>query len=215
MENLELEKLLSSSSSGSGSGSNTFVIADMGCSTGPNTFYAVQTLIEAVEQKYDQASSHSLDNKSLEFQVLFNDQIGNDFNTLFASLPHSRNYLAAGVPGSFYGRLFPSSSVHIAYISYSLHWMSKVPEEVEVRDSATWNAGRIHYVGASDAVVKAYSDQFEEDMEIFFGARAREIVPGGLVVILMLCVPHRDVQHGASKMYTFLESIFLDMVKEV
>ncbi|XP_057791642.1 loganic acid O-methyltransferase-like [Salvia miltiorrhiza] len=137
MENLDLSKLLC--------GSTTFAVADLGCSVGPNTFYAMETIIKAVQQKSCSTN--------LEFQVFFNDRIGNDFNTLFASLPQERNYFAAAAAGSFYGRLFPSSSIHIAYSSVAMHWLSKLPEGVAVKGSPAWNGGRIHYTGASDAVV--------------------------------------------------------------
>ncbi|KAK7849230.1 putative s-adenosylmethionine-dependent methyltransferase [Quercus suber] len=56
--------------------------------------------------------------------VFFNDQFSNDFNTLFISLPPNRQYFAAGVPGSFYGRLFPKASLHFIHSSYALQWLS-------------------------------------------------------------------------------------------
>jgi len=79
--------------------STTFRIADLGCSTGPNTFFAVQNIIEAVQLKYKCQELHS---QLPEFQVFFNDHVSNDFNTLFASLPLDRQYYAAAVAGSFY-----------------------------------------------------------------------------------------------------------------
>ncbi|KAG6405318.1 hypothetical protein SASPL_132907 [Salvia splendens] len=106
--------------------------------------------------------------------------------------------------GSFYGSLFPSSSIHIAYSSSALNWLSKVPE-----------GSIIHYNGAPDAVASAYEAQFEEDMEVFFRCRAREIAAGGLMLFSMAAVPSRDVQHPVALMYTFIESILIDMVKEV
>ena len=204
MESLDLPKVLCDSN-------NTFVVADLGCSVGPNTFYAMDTIIEAVQRKCN-------NNSSLEFQVAFNDRIGNDFNTLFASLPEhgrNRNYFAAAVAGSFYGRLFPSSSVHIAYSSASLNWLSKVPEGLTAEGSPAWNAAKIHYSGSSDAVARAYEDQFEEDMEVFFRCRAQEIAAGGLRLFNMAVVPSKDVQHRIASLFTFIESILIDMVKEV
>ncbi|XP_057764838.1 loganic acid O-methyltransferase-like [Salvia miltiorrhiza] len=198
MDNLDLDKLLC--------GSTRFAVADLGCSVGPNTFYSMESIIKTVQQKSS--------TNNLEFQVLFNDQIGNDFNTLFASLPQGRSYFAAAVAGSFHGRLFPSSSIHIAYSSVAMHWLSKLPEGVAVKGSPAWNAGKIHYMGASDAVVKAYADRFEEDMEIFLRARAQEIVAGGMVVTLLPGVPNPDIQHYAAVALNFLESILIDMVKE-
>ena len=103
-------------------------IADLGCSTGPNTFIAVQYIVEAIELQYQ---SHGL--ALPELQVFFNDQDSNDFNTLFKTLPSNRKYFAAGVPGSFYGRLFPRSSLYFIHSSASLNWISKVPKEITDR----------------------------------------------------------------------------------
>ncbi|XP_037496971.1 loganic acid O-methyltransferase-like [Jatropha curcas] len=58
----------------------TFTVADLGCSTGPNSFFAVKYIIEAVNHKYQTQLQNP---PPLEFQVLFNDQTDNDFNTLF------------------------------------------------------------------------------------------------------------------------------------
>ncbi|KAL1543579.1 gibberellin A4 carboxyl methyltransferase [Salvia divinorum] len=169
----------------------------------------METIIEAVQRKYSNKSGQ------LEFQVVFNDRVGNDFNTLFASLPeHGRNYFAAAVAASFYGRVFPSSSIHIAYSSAALNWLSKAPEGLTVEGSPAWNGGKIHYSGAPDAVARAYEQQFEEDMEMFFRCRAQEIAAGGLILIIMAAVADTHCQHRVAKMLTSIESILIDMVKE-
>ncbi|KAK9906084.1 hypothetical protein M0R45_000029 [Rubus argutus] len=98
------------------SNSNTFSIADLGCSVGPNTFSAVENIIDAVQLKY-QNQGRRLNSQIPEFQVFFNDHTPNDFNILFKSLPPNRQYYATGVPGSFYGRLFPKASLHIVHSS--------------------------------------------------------------------------------------------------
>ena len=64
----------------------TFVIADYGCSTGPNAFLAVQNIVEAVELKNKSLQQ----SPPLEFHVFFNDLVDNDFNTLFNALPSPR-----------------------------------------------------------------------------------------------------------------------------
>lgn len=80
-ENLDLEFLLASSS--------TFHIADLGCSIGPNTFWAVDNILEAVKLKIQGMKKSPM---TLEFQVFFNDHAPNDFNMLFKSLPMNRQY---------------------------------------------------------------------------------------------------------------------------
>ncbi|CAN1122664.1 Loganic acid O-methyltransferase [Linum perenne] len=100
----------------------SFHIADFGCSVGPNTFISVHNILEAVRLKTQESKTNI--EGDIEFQVFFCDQTNNDFNTLFRSLPTHQNYYAAGVPGSFHGRLFPEASLHFGCISSSLHWLS-------------------------------------------------------------------------------------------
>ncbi|KAK3023447.1 hypothetical protein RJ639_042659 [Escallonia herrerae] len=179
-EKLDVQSLIASSS-------NSFCIADLGCSVGPNTFFAMQNIIEVVDKKYYMTQGAT--SGSLEFQVFFSDHASNDFNTLFASLPPSRKYFAAGVPGSFYGRLFPRSSLHLVHSSHALQWLSKVPEELLDKTSPAWNKGRISYTSSSDEVANAYAAQFQKDMKIFLNARAKEIVVGGMIVLIMPGLP--------------------------
>ncbi|KAJ7975191.1 S-adenosylmethionine-dependent methyltransferase [Quillaja saponaria] len=117
-------------------------IADLGCSVGPNTFFVVQNIMEAVKSKY---KILGLDSYLPEFQVFFSDHSSNDFNTLFTSLPQDRQYYVVGVPGSFYNKLFPDSSLLIVHSSYSIRWISKVPNEVVSKTSSAWNKGKVYY----------------------------------------------------------------------
>jgi indole-3-acetate O-methyltransferase len=193
----------------------TFRIADFGCSVGPNTFLAMEKIIEAVEQKYHAQFQNSP--VPLEFQVFFNDVTTNDFNTLFKTLPFYQKYFAAGVPGTFYGRLFPKSTLHLAYSSYSLQWLSKVPEEVVDTKSPAWNKGIIQCSGTAKEVAKAYSAQFKTDMDNFLNARAQEIIGGGLMVIIILGLPDGILlsQTVAGKSYELFGSCLIDMAKLV
>ncbi|KAM7271465.1 hypothetical protein ACFE04_030679 [Oxalis oulophora] len=164
-----------------------FKIADLGCSVGPNTFTCVNTLIESVQHKF---KTLGLESHIPEFQVFFNDRVTNDFNTLFKNLPSPRQYMAAGVPGSFYGRLFPEASMNFMNSSYTNPWLSKVPEEVTEEGSVSWNKGRISYGGSSNEVVEAYKAQFFKDMDRFLRYRSTELAEDGLLTILMPCRPN-------------------------
>ena len=166
--------------------STLFNIADLGCSVGPNTFIVVENIIESVKLKYPSPNPNS---EGIEFQVFFNDLASNDFNTLHRSLPRDREYAASIVPGSFHGRLFPKSSLHFIHSSYTLHWLSKVPKELLDKNSPAWNKGRISYGSAPNEVVQAYSAQFAKDMGSFLKARAQELVHGGLMALIIPCLP--------------------------
>lgn len=187
--------------------SNLVNIADFGCSSGPNTFDAVQTIIDAVEHRFE---------KDIEFQVFFNDSSNNDFNTLFKTLPPARKYIATGVPGSFFGRVLPRSSFHVGVCSYSLHFISKIPKEIKDRDSPVWNKD-IHCTGFSKEVAKLYLDQYKIDVGSFLDARAQELVSGGLLFLLGSCLPN-GVQMSETvngMMIDFIGSSLNEIAKQV
>ncbi|KAM5566917.1 loganic acid O-methyltransferase [Rosa sericea] len=196
--------------------SNTIRIADLGCSTGPNTFVTMKNILEGMQQKYRSQCAPEDHQTMPEFQVFFNDLVLNDFNTLFTSLPKDKQYFAAGVPGSFHGRLFPESSIHLVHTSLSLHWLSKLPEELQDKASPAWNKGRIHYTSAPNEVVDAYMSQFAKEMENFLDARAEELVPGGMMVMVLIGnhkgMPYSETPSGMT--YDAISSSLMDMEKE-
>ncbi|KDO44108.1 hypothetical protein CISIN_1g017702mg [Citrus sinensis] len=193
-----------------------FKIADLGCSVGPNTLLAVQNIIEAIELKFQRTTNLHQKPSALEFQVFLNDHSDNDFNTLFKSLPHARKYFAAGLPGSFHSRLFPRSSIHFVHTSYALHWLSKVPKEIVDPCSPAWNKGSIQCSESNIEVVRAYSTQYKNDMESFLNARAEELVPGGLMVLILAAVVPDGIPLSNSYVGVFnniLGSCFNDLAK--
>lgn len=196
--------------------SNTLKIVDVGCSTGPNTFFAIQNIIDAVE-KARKTNESDNPGSTLEFHVFFNDHPDNDFNTLFKTLPLSRKYLAAGVPGSFYDRLFPSSSLHIVHSSCSLNWLSRVPAVVADRESPAWNRDDIYCTGSIREVSEAYWGLYKSDFGSFLEARAQEIVPGGLMIILIPALPNGIPMYETTtgSLFDFLGSCLIDMAEMV
>ncbi|XP_008465246.2 loganic acid O-methyltransferase-like isoform X1 [Cucumis melo] len=206
-EKFEIVKLASSSPS------NTVVLADLGCAAGPNTFGTMQHIVKSMKETFQSVCPISV---LPEFQVFFNDQVTNDFNTLFQSLPVERDYFAAGVAGSFHQRLFPRASVQFVHSSYAVHWLSRVPEELRDEQSPAWNKGHIHYLGAADIVAAAYAGQFAKDMGDFLRARAEEMVKGGIMVIITSGNPDgiSASQLPSGLLYKVLASTLIDMSKE-
>lgn len=192
---------------------STYRIADLGCSVGPNTYTAMETIIEAVVQKYQSKGHLELP----DFQVFFNDHVSNDFNTLFVNLPREKQHLAAGVPGSFYTRLFPKASLNFVYSAYALQWLSMAPPEIGDMNSPSCNKGRISHLNAPDEVGQAYSAQYAKDMESFLSARAQELAPGGLMAILIPSSKDGNLpaQTSPGPYIQPLESSLLDMGNEI
>ncbi|XP_065851462.1 S-adenosyl-L-methionine:benzoic acid/salicylic acid carboxyl methyltransferase 3-like [Euphorbia lathyris] len=163
-------------------------IADMGCSSGPSTFLAVSEIINVVEN-----ICGKIGHGSPEYQVFFNDLPGNDFNNIFRFIPSFHEKLKqqfetgigpcffAGVPGSFYHRLFPANTLHFVHSSYSLMWLSHVPKKLE------GNKGNIYMASSSPAsILKAYYNQFQKDFSTFLMCRSKELVSGGCMVLTFL-----------------------------
>ncbi|CAN6229957.1 unnamed protein product [Urochloa humidicola] len=169
--------------------------ADLGCSCGQNALLIADLIVQHMADLYA-AGSHP----PPEFCLFFNDLPSNDFNTLFHLLPDSaaaatnRNgsrprYFAAGVPGSFYDRLFPESSVNVFTSTFSLHWLSQVPTEVVDERSKAYNKGKVFVHGASGATGAAYKRQFQSDLARFLRCRATELKRGGAVFLVCLGRP--------------------------
>nr|AMJ39527.1 SABATH methyltransferase 3 [Bixa orellana] len=189
-------------------------VADLGCSSGPTAFMAVSEVIKIIYEICKEQNR-----KLPEFQVCLNDLAGNDFNAVFRSAPAfceglKRDMAAecyvSGVPGSFYDRIFPSNTLQFAHSSYSLHWLSQVPENLE-------NNKRNIYIGKSSPpdVFKAYKEQFKKDFSKFLGLRSEEMTSGGRMVLSFM---GRSVEDPTGKeccfMWEILSKSLLDLVSE-
>ncbi|CAF1983586.1 hypothetical protein YC2023_084107 [Brassica napus] len=199
-----LKKLMLSNSDISSLG-----IADLGCSSGPNSLLSISNIVDTIQNV-----CLDLDRPVPELKVSLNDLPSNDFNYIFASLPefydrlkkrHNNNdclgfdrrgegpCFVSAVPGSFYGRLFPRQNLHFVHSSSSLHWLSQVPcGEVSKEDGVVItadleNKGKIYLSKTSPkSVHKAYALQFQSDFLVFLRSRSEEVVPGGRMVLSLL-----------------------------
>ncbi|XP_010252613.1 PREDICTED: indole-3-acetate O-methyltransferase 1 isoform X2 [Nelumbo nucifera] len=180
-----------------------FVVADLGCSCGCNTIYTTDVIIKHMRKRYE-----AMGYQPPEFSVFFSDLPSNDFNTLFQLLPPlpiadkgsmedciaassndsdgHRSYFAAGVPGTFYRRLFPARSVDVFHSAFSLHWLSQVPEIVTDNKSEAYNKGRVFIHGGNESTANAYKMQFQTDLAGFLRSRSLEMKRGGSMFLVCL-----------------------------
>ncbi|PHT95247.1 hypothetical protein T459_03129 [Capsicum annuum] len=191
-----------------------FNMADLGCSSGPNTLYTVLNIIKIV-----QMLCHDKRCKMTEFQAYLNDLPDNDFNTIFKTIPSfyknlkqaddGANCFVSGVPGSFYERLFPSKSLHLVHSSYSLHWLSKAPENIE-------NNNNIYITRTSPPpVFEGYMKQFEKDFSRFLQLRSEEIVTGGLMLLTFIGRSIPDPYGNDTAHLDLLSKSLIDLIHEV
>ncbi|XP_010536694.1 PREDICTED: indole-3-acetate O-methyltransferase 1-like [Tarenaya hassleriana] len=204
-----------------------FTVVDLGCSSGANTVHVIDFIVKHISKRFDAAGI-----EPPEFSAFFSDLPSNDFNTLFQLLPPlvsnscmeeclaadgNRSYFAAGVPGSFYRRLFPVRTIDVFHSAFSLHWLSQVPECVTEKRSAAYNRGRVFIHGAGEKTAMAYKRQFQEDLGVFIRARARELKRGGSM--FLVCLGRTSVdptdQGGAGLLFgTHFQDAWDDLVRE-
>ncbi|PPD96510.1 hypothetical protein GOBAR_DD06464 [Gossypium barbadense] len=187
-------------------------VVDMGCASGPNTFQAVSHVIDTVHGMCQQQEL-----KLPEFEVLLNDLPGNDFNSVFKSIPDfykqkgdlvQERCFIRGVAGSFYHRLFPSASLHFVHSSNGLHWLSKLPVGLEN------NKGNICMARSSPPnIFKAYANQFQEDFTNFLSSRSREIVRQGCMVLTFMVRRNPNPSHEHHCLELLAKSL-LDLVAQ-
>ncbi|WCJ39324.1 S-adenosyl-L-methionine-dependent methyltransferases superfamily protein [Euphorbia peplus] len=170
-------------------------MADFGCSSGPNTLIPLSEIIEIID-----STCSKLNKKTPNLQYILNDLPGNDFNTIFKSLIpdfHQKlqkekgtmfeDCLITAMPGSFYGKLFPSNSLHFVHSSSSLHWLSQIPEGLINESGIFLDKDNICLdKSSSESVQKAYMNQFDKDFTKFLRSRAEEMVTGGNIVITFI-----------------------------
>ncbi|KAH1235006.1 7-methylxanthosine synthase 1 [Glycine max] len=188
---------------------NCLKVADLGCSVGSNTLLVTSNIIDIVDNR-----STQLNREPPTFQFYLNDLFGNDFNTIFKSLPGFYERLLEdkghkfspcfinATPGSFYGRLFPSNSINLFHSSYSLHWLSQDPL-LRSREVASLNKGHCHIVSTSPP-------EFQQDFKLFLKSRSEELVPGGAIVLVLLGRNEIPRRNGWELISLILNDMFLE-----
>src|SRR4051794_1957223 len=90
------------------------MIAEMGCSSGPNALLVVSQILDIIDEH-----SRRINRICPQLGVFLNDLPENDFNALFSLVPsfdkameetkgsNFRPCFVSGIPKSFYGRVFP------------------------------------------------------------------------------------------------------------
>ncbi|TKV95678.1 hypothetical protein SEVIR_9G378400v4 [Setaria viridis] len=194
-----LQKAIQDMCTSSISSRSTVVVADLGCSSGPNTLLVVDEVMSTLRDCTREAETTDEDDwRSMQVQFFLNDLPGNDFNLVFRSLQQLQDFdveeedetvalpcYVAGLPGSYYRRLFPCQSVHLFHSSYSLMWRSKVPDDLS---NGTYLNEENIYIGKTTppSVVKLFQEQFQKDFKLFLTLRCKELVGGGRMVLTFL-----------------------------
>jgi hypothetical protein len=182
-------------------------IQDLGSSEGRNAVRLMGAIVAGIRRRTGQP-----------IRTIYSDLPGNDFNRLFANIEEARlaGLFAAGVhpaavAGSFYGRMLPPGTVHLATCFNSIQWLDRLPA-VPLPDAVGYR--RPHQPrrerDAPPEAAAAFARQAEKDLLRFLECRARELVPGGK---LLLATPgDTDQARVADGLLDVLNDACLDLV---
>jgi hypothetical protein len=158
-----------------GPGNQPVVIADYGSSQGKNSLPPMQIALRTLRPRLGP------DRPVFVFHI---DQPSNDFNSLFEVLSSDPNSYALNDPNvfpcaigkSFYQQVLPSESVHLGWSSFAVVWLSRAPAP-----------SPDHFIAfrGTPAAREACRKQAEADWESFLSLRARELRPGGRLLIVL------------------------------
>ncbi|MDT5189985.1 MAG: hypothetical protein QOI28_2236 [Mycobacterium sp.] len=155
------------------------VIADYGAATGHNSLLPIGAAIGRLRART--RPEHSV-------LVTHTDVPQNDFSELFQTLSDDPDtYLkkdnasfASAVGRSFYTQILPSNSVNLAWSSWSVQWLGRVP--IPIPDHVVVSSSR------DEKVCTAYAKQAAHDWHEFVAFRGRELCPGGRLVVMTLAI---------------------------
>ncbi|MGI9407369.1 MAG: SAM-dependent methyltransferase, partial [Hyphomicrobiaceae bacterium] len=157
-------------------GGQAIRIADFGAADGGTSKETMFNVIKALKEHFPDR----------QVQMTYTDLPSNDFSNLFKNMlgltGAEHNYLnefdgvfldACGI--GFHRQLLPDASLDIGFSATAMHYISEKPCEIE---------NHVHMVGAEGPALGAYADRAAEDWQNILLARAKELRPGGRLVIL-------------------------------
>jgi hypothetical protein len=155
-------------------GAEPAAVADFGAAQGRNSLGPMRLAVEKIRRRTTVFTP---------IVVIHTDLPQNDFSSLFALVEDSpesylrsaENVFALAAGKSFYERIFPDGYLSLGWTAISVHWLSKVPCDIP---------DHVYAQRAGQRAQKAYAEQASEDWQRFLGHRARELRPGGELIVV-------------------------------
>jgi SAM dependent carboxyl methyltransferase len=156
-------------------GNDPLVIADYGSSQGKNSLAPMRAAIRCLRTRVG---------SERPIIVVHVDQHANDFNTLFDVLHadperysmEDPSVFPSAIGRSFYEDVFPRGQVDLGWCSYAAVWLSRVPALIP---------GHFVSLASTGEVRAAFDRQASDDWRLFLSLRARELRPGGRLVVVL------------------------------
>ena len=171
-------------------GAELAAVADFGAAQGRNSLEPMRLAVEKIRRRTT---------ISTPIAVVHTDLPQNDFGSLFALVEGSpesylrsvENVFALAAGKSFYERIFPDGFLSLGWTAISVHWLSNVPCNIP---------DHVYAQRAAQRVRRAYAEQASEDWQRFLGHRARELRPGGELIVVAVTTDDTGNTGGESLM---------------
>jgi len=138
----------------------------------------------------------------------------NDYNILINTIHNNKeSYMTLSSPDSpilpfatatsFYQQVLASSSLHLGFSSAAVHWLSRRP--CDIRD---------FYIHRSqnETELALWRDQAAEDWNNFLHFRSKELVPGGSLVLNILCIDENG-NYTSKGLSTAISQVIEEMIQ--
>ena len=152
-----------------------FTLSDMGTADAGTSLSMVASAIDAVRARAPKAP----------ISIVYSDQPRNDFNALIANvyglgpfetyLDKNDNIYPLVSGTTFYRQIMPAESVDIGFSATAMHWLSSRVCNI---------SNHVQAVGAEGEELEAFRQQARQDWRQILLHRARELKPGGKLVLI-------------------------------
>ncbi|XP_078379565.1 uncharacterized protein LOC144662597 isoform X2 [Oculina patagonica] len=172
---------------------SVFTIADYGCADGGSSMPLWYACVQELRKIYGD---------DLPIHVIYEDQPINDFKSLFLRLqgfmPGTKRYLAdfpnvfvTACGTNFYDQCLPPQSVNLAFTATAMHWLRDKPRDVP--------GASMHIMAKDPETAEKLKKQAAEDWELLLLQRAKELVPGGRMILVELAIDKEGQLLGVTK----------------
>ncbi len=184
-----------------------FTFSDMGTADAGTSLSMVSKAVDAISERAP----------NTPLTIVYSDQPGNDFNALIANVYgfgsfdtylERRDDIFPMISGTtFYQQIVPEGTLDIGFSATAMHWLSNKICNI---------SGHVQAVGAEGEERAAFRDQAHRDWRQILLHRARELKPGGKLVLINFA--HDEQGHylgntGGVNMFDTFNQIWQDFLQ--
>ena len=182
-----------------------FTLTDMGCADGGTSLDLVRQAITAVHDRWPQRA----------ICIVYTDQPRNDYNSLFhlihgltplpSYLDEIKEVHVLASATSFYQQILPTGTLDLGFSATAMHWLSRKPCDL---------TQHVHALCAAATELATFAEQGQWDWEAILLQRARELKPGGRLVLVNFCKDEAGQYTSRVHMFDTVNALWRRFVTE-